>query len=277
MFGNHCTRCIHLFRKDFFPETKGSPDSMLQVEYVLHTTRLRESRLPSLHNELSFVLLPTTKSAVGSLEELFCRRLDLFTLDLLVPSRASLESDSLLVSFWESLVIAALLRFSSLSSFSLWLFLDFAFPEDLAAGFCGVLIRGGGVTRGCGWIMGRLIREVSTFGTSSVVPLTTTSVRQSSSVCSLAKFTKTYVRKTHHYFYWIVNPANAVIHLRHVTITGYKLVLRCHEGRASFSFCNRFPRGQWLQPTPFQTLNKVVWTKLLGFTLLLTTWSLHFS
>lgn len=146
-----------------------------------------------LHSALSCVLLLTIKSAEGCLLELPALCLldspwtsPLLLFDPLLPRRLTW----FVSSGWGILVIAVLLLFSPLALPSLDLtLLAFAFVDLPSFGLlsddfsccCRVLLDRGGVIGGCGWMV--------TLVCTVLLPMTT-SVR--SSVCSLAKLTKTY-------------------------------------------------------------------------------------
>ena len=154
----------------------------------------------TLHSELSCELEPTIKSSEGSLLLLCALRLDpwdlldsplrptLLLFDPLLPiSRAFCSASG-------NLLIAILLLCSPLD-LSLLALAFFGLPafgllSGDFAGSCGDFLSWGGVIGGCGWTMGRFIR-VGKFICAAPLPMTT-SVRQSSSVCSFAKLTNTY-------------------------------------------------------------------------------------
>lgn len=157
------------------------------------------------HSALSCVLLSTINSAEGFL----C----LDPLGLLVSpwTPPLLLSEPLLLlrrvlwvfsALWGILVIAVLLLCSPLALPSLdFTFPAFGFLDLLSFGllsedffFCGILLGRGGVSDGGGWMVGGLILVCSSVRLvcSVVWLLMTTSVRKSSSVCSLAKLTNTY-------------------------------------------------------------------------------------
>lgn len=167
------------------------------------------SRTSPFHIVVSCVLLLTMNSADGSLLELAAACLD--PLGLLNPpwTSPSLLFDSTLplrfdwATFSESgiLVMAVLLSCSLLALLPLDLallalaFLDL--PSLTSGDFSccgGVLLSWGGVTGGCGWTAGGLILGAALLRLvwGSVWLSVSTSVRLSSSVCSLAKLTKTY-------------------------------------------------------------------------------------
>lgn len=145
-----------------------------------------------IHSALSCVLLPTIKSAEGSLLEVspLCPDLLdspwtplLFLFDPLLPLQLVWGISWSFSSGWGNFIIAVLLLFSPLALSSLDLpLLDLAF-FDLTSFLIG----------GCGWMVGGLILVGSAARLVCTVPLPmTTSVRWSSSVCSLAKLTNTY-------------------------------------------------------------------------------------
>lgn len=160
-----------------------------------------------LHSALSCVSLLTIKRAEGSFLELSALCLDpldlldspwtspLLLFDPLLPLRLAWS----IFSGWGILVIAVLLLFSPLAFPSLDLtLLAFAFFDLLSLWSddfpcCGgVLLGWGGAISGCGWMVGGLILVASAVRLVCTVLLpTTTSVRWSSSVCSLAKLTNT--------------------------------------------------------------------------------------
>lgn len=170
---------------------------------------LSPSRTSPVHIVLSCVLLLTMNSADGSLLELAAACLDL--LGLLDSPWASplLLFDSTLPlcfdwpTFSESgiLVMAVPLPCSLLALPPLdlaLLALDFLDLPSLSSGdfsCCGgVLLGWGGVTGGCGWAAGGLIlvAVLVRLVCGTVWLSVRTSVRLSSSVCSLAKLTKTW-------------------------------------------------------------------------------------
>lgn len=152
-------------------------------------------------------------SADGSLLELSALRLD--PLDLLDPPRTSslllfesvlpLLCDWLIFSEWGILLIAVLLPCSPLAlpplDLTLLAFPFFDLPSLLSEDFaccCGCVLLGwGGVIGGCGWTVGGFILGAAAVGLFCGVWLSmTTCFRLSSSVCSLAKLTKTYKNET---------------------------------------------------------------------------------
>lgn len=154
-----------------------------------------------LHTELSCVLVPTVKSAEGSLLELSPLCLD--PLDLLVspwaPPLLLLLLLRLVSSGWGILLIAVPLLFSLLPSLDLPLLVEACFDLPsfglLSGDFpccCGLLAGWSGAIDGCAWMLGGLIRLRRAAMLVCTVPLLmTTSVSGSSSLCSLAKLTNT--------------------------------------------------------------------------------------
>lgn len=159
----------------------------------------------STHSSLSCVLL-TIKSVEGSLPELSTRCLDsldllhspwtspLLLFDPLLPRRIAWS----VFSCWDILVISILLLFSPFTFPSLDLpLLVFAFfdlPSLLSDDFpCCCEICWGGVIGGCGSLVeGSILVATAAWLVCTILLSTTTSVRWSSSVCSLAKLTNTY-------------------------------------------------------------------------------------
>lgn len=169
------------------------------------------NRTSPVHIALSWVLLLTMNSADGSLLELPAPCLD--TVDLLDSPWASpsLLFDSTLPRCFEGsffsefgiLVMAVPLLCSWLAlpplDLALLTLAFFDLPSLLSGDFLccgGVLLGWGGVTGGCGWTAGGLILGAATarLVCGTVWLSVTTSVRLSSSVCSLAKLTKTCKR-----------------------------------------------------------------------------------
>lgn len=183
------------------------------------------SRTSPVHIVLSSVLLLTMNSADGSLFELAPPVLDPLDLldspwassSLLFESTLPLRFDWPTISESGTLVMAVPLPCSLLALSPLDLaLLALAFLDlpSLGAGVfscCGgVLLGWGGVTGGCDWTAGGFILGAAAVGLvwGTVWFSVSTSVRLSSSVCSLAKLTKT-CKNWQYITFRILTPANS--------------------------------------------------------------------